>query len=143
MLAELAARALVLSGSGAMFFACLLGVVMLVPMQRSGQRPTARGAITSAHLDWIMLGLMEGLAAGLCVLFELQPPAWVIVAMIFGAWANPLPYLFRAFGVDAFRFAGGPVQRLGASLGALSSLALIGSWTALLLLVLQSPQWPW
>lgn len=143
MPAEAAARWLVLSGSGAMLAACLLGVAMLVPLQHQDGRAKVRASLLSAHLDWIMLGLMEGLAAGLCALFDLQPAAWVIATMIFGAWANPLPYLFRAFGVDAFRFAGGPVQRLSASLGALSSLAIIVSWASLLVLAAQSEKRLW
>lgn len=143
MRSEDAARWLVLSGSGAMLVACLLGIAMLVPMQRNDDRAKFRASLSSAHLDWIMLGLMEGLAAGLCVLFALQPPAWVIVALVFGAWANPLPYFFRAFGVDAFRFAGGPVQRLSASLGALSSLAIILGWGSLLVFTFSSANRPW
>ncbi len=142
MQAETAARWLVLSGSGAMLVSSLLGGAMLVPMQRRGDRSGGRSPLLSAHLDWLMLGLMEGLAAALCVLFALQPHPWVIVAMVFGAWANPLPYVFRAFGVDAFRFAGGPLQRLGASLGALSSLAIISSSASLLVLAIQSAMRP-
>ena len=140
---ESAARWLVLSASFAMLVACLVGVVMLVPTRRSVAGGGYRRGLLSAHLDWIMLGLMEGLAAALCVLFTLRPAPWVIGALIFGAWANPLPYVFRAFGVDAFRFAGGAVQRLSATLGALSSLAIMIGWIALLWPVVKGTLRPW
>lgn len=134
MVTELAARALVLSGSLAILASSLLGLGMLVPMQRRGR--SFPPALRAAHLDWILLGLMEGLAAALVLLFRLEPPLWAVAALIGGAWANPLPYVFRAFGVDAFRFAGPPLQRLAAALGLLSSLAIIAGWGALLWLAI-------
>lgn len=130
-----AARLLVFSGSAAMFFSTLLGVAMLIPMQPWG-RHLAKGfnyrQIGAAHLDWIMLGLMQALAAGLIVLFALKPAAWVVWAMIAGGWLNPLPYIFRAFGVDAFALAGGPLQRAAALLGGVSATLIVVSWAMLL-----------
>lgn len=129
------ARLLIFSGSASMFFATLVGVAMLVPMQPWG-RKYAKGLnfrqIGMAHLDWIMLGLMQGLAAGLIVAFALAPATWVIWAMILGGWLNPLAYVFRAFGVDAFSLAGGPLQRLAAGLGGFSSALIVVSWAVLL-----------
>ncbi|MCZ8171352.1 MAG: hypothetical protein ACK442_07690 [Novosphingobium sp.] len=129
------ARLLVFSGSAAMFFSTLLGVAMLIPMQPWG-RHLAKGLnyrqIGAAHLDWIMLGLMQALAAGLIVLFALNPATWVVWAMILGGWLNPLPYVFRAFGVDAFAMAGGPLQRFAAGLGAVSATLIVVSWAVLL-----------
>ena len=118
-----------------MFFSTLLGVAMLIPMQPWG-RHLAKGLnyrqIGAAHLDWIMLGLMQALAAGLIVLFALNPATWVVWAMILGGWLNPLPYVFRAFGVDAFAMAGGPLQRFAAGLGAVSAPLIVVSWDVLL-----------
>lgn len=126
-----------------MLYSCLFGVGMLIPMQRGAGHTRARAALRSAHLDWLMLGLMEGLAAALCMLFALRPPGWVIAGLIFGAWPNPVPYVFRAVGIDAFRFRGGFVQRLAAALGALSSGAILVGWTALVVLAIRSDVRPW
>ena len=135
MTADEAARLLVFSGSASLFFASLMGAAMLVPMQPWG-RKYAKGLnfrqIGAAHLDWIMLGLMQALAAGLIVLFALAPASWVVWAVVVGGWLNPLPYVFRGFGIDAFALAGGPLQRFAASLGAFSSTLILVGWAVLL-----------
>lgn len=130
-----AARLLVFSGAFAILVSSLLGFAMLIPLQPWG-RSWAAGLnfkqIGAAHLDWIMLGLMQGLAGGLIFLFGLSPPAWVVWFMIVGGWLNPLPYVFRAFGVNAFAFDGGMIQRISAALGGLSSTMIAVAWLALL-----------
>jgi hypothetical protein len=132
----LATQMLVFSGAAAIAFSSLLGLAMLVPLQGWGQK-FGRGLnmkqIGAAHLDLIMLGLMQGLAGGMIGVFSLDVPAAAVWAMIFGAWANPAPYVFRAFGVNAFAFGGGPVQRAAAALGLTSSLAILSAWTVILL----------
>jgi hypothetical protein len=108
---------------------------MLVPMQPWG-RKWAKGLnfrqLGAAHLDWIMLGLMQAMAAGLIVAFALSPAPWVVWAIIIGGWLNPLPYVFRAFGIDAFAMAGGPLQRFASGLGAVSSTLILVGWAVLL-----------
>jgi hypothetical protein len=107
---------------------------MLIPLQ-----PWGRGAfkginfkqLLAAHLDWVMLGLMQGLAGGLVAVFGLSPSVYAVWAMVLGGWLNPLPYLFRAFGINAFALTGSLTQRLAASLGGISA-ALIIAWFALL-----------
>lgn len=132
-----AARALVLAGGAAVLFSSLLGLAMLVPRQPWGTAlapympPKAFGP---AHLDWIMLGLMLGLAAGVVTLTDTAVPRVWVAMMVAGAWLNPLPYLFRAFGVDAFVLAGALPQRAAASLGLSSSLLLVSGWSWLLLI---------
>lgn len=130
-----AARLLIFSGSAAVFFSSLMGVAMLIPMQPWG-RHLVKGLnfrqIGAAHLDWIMLGLMQAMAGGLIAAFALVPASWVVWAMIIGGWLNPLPYLFRAFGVDAFALAGGPLQRAAALLGGFSATLIVVSWAVLL-----------
>jgi hypothetical protein len=127
------AKFLALSGSLSIFFSTWIGVLMLFP-----RKPKPGGAeapsvnfkqIGAAHIDWIMLGLMQGLAGALIFLFKVTPAPYVLWLMAFGAWFNPLPYVFRAFGINAFVFAGGPVQRGAAAMGALSSTAIIVSWS--------------
>lgn len=116
---------------------------MLIPMQPWG-RKWVKGLnfkqIGAAHLDWIMLGLMQGLAAGLIILFSIAPPAWSVWAMIIGGWLNPLAYVFRAFGVDAFSFAGKPLQRAAAALGGVTSVFIAAAWMVFLVSAWDS--WP-
>ncbi len=129
------AKLLMFSGATAILFSSLLGFGMRQPLQ-SKKPKTGRGVnfkqIGAAHLDWIMLGLMQGLAGALIWAFGLNPPLWAAVALIFGGWANPLPYVFRAFGVDAFVWGGDFVQRSAAALGLLSSLSIVAGWSVLL-----------
>lgn len=130
-----ATQLLVFSGALAILVSSLLGFAMLIPMQPWG-RKWVKGLnfrqIGAAHLDWIMLGLMQGLAGGVILLFGLNPSSWSVWAMVVGAWLNPLAYVFRAFGVDAFSFAGAPQQRAAAALGGASSTAIAFAWFAIL-----------
>jgi hypothetical protein len=131
-----AIRLLVFSGGLSILFASLLGAAMLIPLQPWGQH-FAKGMnfrqLMAAHLDWIMLGLMQGLAAMLIFTFALAPSALVVWAMVIGGWMNPLPYLFRAFGINAFALSGPPLQRIAAALGGISSTLILIAWTLLLL----------
>lgn len=130
-----ATRLLIFSGGLSILFASLMGAVMLIPFQ-----PWGKGAfkginfkqLLAAHLDWVMLGLMQGLAGGLIAVFALAPAAWAVWFMVLGGWLNPLPYLFRAFGINAFALTGSLTQRLAASLGGLSATMIIVAWTVLL-----------
>lgn len=130
-----ATRLLIFSGSLSILFASLLGTAMLIPLQPWG-RNAFKGVnfkqLLAAHLDWIMLGLMQGMAGALIAVFALAPSALVVWAMLLGGWLNPLPYLFRAFGINAFALTGSLTQRLAASLGALSATMIIVAWTILL-----------
>lgn len=127
------AKFLALSGSISIFFSAWIGVIMLFPRRPDPGSSAAPGVnfkqIGAAHLDWIMLGLMQGLAGLLILLFAVTPAPYVLWMMAFGAWLNPLPYVVRAFGINAFVFAGGPLQRSAATLGGLSSTAILASWS--------------
>jgi hypothetical protein len=131
-----ATKLLIFSGGLSILFASLLGAAMLIPLQPWGQR-FAKGMnfrqLTAAHLDWIMLGLMQGLAAGLILAFALMPSALTVWAMVIGGWMNPLPYLFRAFGINGFSLSGPPLQKIAASMGAVSSSFILVAWAILLL----------
>lgn len=130
-----AARILVFSGALAILVSSLLGFAMLIPLQPWGQKLT-KGMnfkqLMSAHLDWIMLGLMQALAGGVIVLFGLSPSAWVVWFMVAGGWLNPLPYVFRAFGINAFAFAGSMTQRAASALGGISSTMIVAAWFMIL-----------
>ncbi len=127
------AKFLALSGSVSIFFSAWIGVIMLFPRRSSSDSSEPPNInfkqIGAAHIDWIMLGLMQGLAGLLILLFAIAPVPYVLWLMAFGAWLNPLPYVFRAFGINAFVFAGGPLQRSAATLGGLSSTAILVSWS--------------
>jgi hypothetical protein len=128
-----AAKFLALSGSIAIFFSAWVGVLMLFPRRTrtvGGDRPVVNmKQVGAAHLDWIMLGLMQALAGLLLWLFDTAPVVPSVWLIVFGGWLNPLPYVFRAFGINAFVYGGSPVQRLAAVLGGLSSLAIIIGWS--------------
>jgi hypothetical protein len=113
----------------------VFGVLMLVPMQPWGRalrdRVNAR-ALLATHLDWLMLAFMQ---FGASFIFSRWPvTAGINVAwmLIFGGWVNPLPYLIRGFGIDAFVFAGPPVQRVAASIAAVSVAAIITAWVLII-----------
>ena len=120
------------NASAQVLIASLLGVVMLVPMQ-----PWASGlkakmnfkALLSAHLDWLMLAFMQWGAVMTMTWWPTARSSTVAGLLIFGGWVNATPYLFRAFGLDAFVLAGRWPQRAAASLGGISSLAIIAGWS--------------
>ncbi len=130
-----ATRLLVFSGGLSILFASLLGALMLIPLQPWGKK-AFKGVnfkqLLAAHLDWVMLGLMQGLSGGLVAVFALSPSVWMVWAMILGGWLNPMPYVFRAFGLNAFALTGSLAQRAAAALGGLSSVLIIVAWIALL-----------
>ncbi len=125
-------------------FASLLGFLMLLPMQ-----PWARGlgavgrvlrskAMTAAHVDWLMLASMQIAAAFLLDRFPIattaaRTAAWTLVL---GGWINPLAYVFRATGIDAFVLAGPPRQLFASSMAAASALAITVGWSTLLVAAL-------
>lgn len=112
-------------------FSCLLGWVMLIPLQPWGKalrRPAVGPALRAAHLDWLMLAFMQAAAAFLLSRDPLPAADWIARLLIFGGWVNPIPYLLRAFGINAFVFAGGPAQRLSAAISGVSSVAITAAW---------------
>lgn len=140
---QFAIKVLLMSAAFAMVFSSLIGVGMLFIIKgisENGAPPKINlRQIGAAHLDWIMLALMLGLAAAFIYFFELSTvPLFAIAALVFGAWVNPLSYVFRAFGVNAFVFAGGPMQRISAALGGISSTGIIIAWVMLIIPAVQT-----
>lgn len=86
-------------------FSIFLGWLMLLPRQKRGGGALAvllTKDFTAAHLDWLMLAFMQ-FGAAFVVSTRAIPYSSVMVAcLIFGGWANPLSYVFRAFGVNGF-----------------------------------------
>jgi len=109
----------------------LLGIGMLIPMQPRAARLRPKlqmRALLSAHLDWLMLAFMQWGAVITMTQWPATRSQIVAVLLVCGGWANALPYLFRAFRVDAFVFGGGWLQRTAALLGAVSSAAIVVAW---------------
>ena len=134
-----ALKVLGLSAGSAIFWSSLLGLFMMTPHLMPNARSTLLKKVNfrhllSAHLDWFMLAFMQGVAALLIFAFALQPPVWVVIALVFGGWMNAVPYFLRAFGVNAFVFGGGTGQRTAHIIGGVSVLAIISAWAALLIM---------
>jgi len=129
-------RLLLISGASQLFFSSLVGVFMLVLMQPWGQ-PLARRApklrdLGSAHLDWIVLAFMQFGAAYILDKFTVAQSSTVAPLLVFGGWLNPVPYIARGLGINAFVLSGGPKQITFALLGAASSIAILAGWGMLL-----------
>lgn len=120
-----------LSASLQIAFSSILGFVMLIPMQPWGKAlrlPVDPKALVAAHLDWIMLAFMQFGAAFVVARWPIasaETAAWLLV---FGGWLNPVPYILRGVGINAFAFAGGVKQRVSASIAGSSALAILVAW---------------
>jgi hypothetical protein len=129
-------QCLLVSGALEILVSCLLGFVMLVPMQPWGSGLRARWpstkALMSVHLDLLMLSLMQfAAAAGIKAMGggHDQLVAWLVIA---GAWSGVTPYAWRMVGVNAFALAGGPLQRFAALSSFAGTVALTTGWVILL-----------
>jgi hypothetical protein len=128
MQSQEAVKLLVFSGTFAILFSSIFGFVMLIPLQPWGKEFFLKinwKQIGHAHLDWIILGLMQGLAGGLIAVFGLSPSFWAVWAIVVGGWMNALPYLFRGLGINAFSLSGGFLQIVTALMGLFSSCAIV------------------
>ncbi|HLK37939.1 MAG TPA: hypothetical protein VKU41_14360 [Polyangiaceae bacterium] len=117
------------------FVSSVLGVFMLLPMQPWGRALRARvnaKALLATHLDWLMLAFMQLGAAFIFSRWPVTAGGSVAWMLVFGGWVNPLPYLVRGFGIDAFVFAGPPVQRLAAAVAGASVAAIVAAWALIL-----------
>ncbi len=128
-------RWLLVSAALEILASCLLGYLMLVPMQ-----PWARGlrekwpstkAIMSVHLDMVMLALMQVAAAFGMTAIPGAHDRTIAELLIASGWANFMPYAWRIFGVNAFALAGRPLQRFAAFTSFLGTVALTGGWIGL------------
>ncbi len=136
---------LALNASLQIVFSSVLGFVMLVPMQPWGKRwrlPVQPKALLAAHLDWIMLAFMQLGAAFVLGRWPLPAHALIAWLLVFGGWVNPVPYILRGVGVDAFVLAGGAKQRLAAVLSGTSALAILVAWSVLSVELAACPRAP-
>ena len=128
-------RWLLVSAGLEILVSSLLGYVMLIPMQPWGKvlrdRLPAPRAVMSIHLDMVMLALMQAAAALGIYVIPSQHDRLAAVLLVASGWLNVTPYVWRAFGVNAFALTGGAVQRLAASISLASTLALTTAWVLL------------
>jgi hypothetical protein len=132
-------RLLLLNASAQVFASSLLGFFMLLPLQpwvpASFKRLPPPKALLPVHLDLYMLAFMQALAA--LAMRDLGPPqhaGLVAGLLVFGGWANPLPYLLRLFKVNAFVFGpgGGARQWVAAGFAGTSAAGIVTAWGLLL-----------
>ena len=110
-------------------FSAWFGFWLLYRLHVAGHRNGARDLV-AAHVDWIVLGLVQvAVAFGLKHLV-LDIAALPVVLIVFAGWLNPVPYLARGLGVNAFVYGGSAAQRVLALLGAASAISLVAglSW---------------
>ena len=106
---------------------------MLIPMQPWGEAagsylPSIH-AMLAVHLDWYMLAFMEFACATLFIFFPAISSNSISIALMFGGWINPIAYLLRDIGIDAFVIAGDPPQLFAACICGISAGAILISWT--------------
>lgn len=116
---------------------CLLGYVMLVPMQpwagKLREKWPKPHALMSVHLDLVMLALMQ-IAAGLGMkAIPGSHDQLVARFLIVSGWLNVTPYAWRLVRVNAFALGGGPLQIFASLKSFMSTVLLAGGWLLLLL----------
>jgi len=102
---------LLLSGVMLILFTTLLGWLMLIPHQVWGNnsafatRLRSRD-VTMAHVDWVMLALVQFAAAYAMSLKSPQQAFIVSRCLVFNGWVAPALYLAKAWGINGFRLDG-------------------------------------
>src|ERR1051325_8938052 len=124
-------KLLTANAAAQLFVSSLLGFYMLLPRQPwlKGvfKKPRDPKSLLSVHLDLIMLAFMQ-LGAAFAMSRLMAPSQTVAVLLVFGGWTNPLPYLLRGAGIDAFVLAGKPKQPSAAGISGLSSAGIPAAW---------------
>ncbi len=127
--------ALACNGAAQVLVSSLLGTFMLIPLQPWGRKLAGRvnmKSLLATHLDWYMLAFMQWGASFMMARWPTTQSMPVAALLVFGGWANPLPYLLRGFGINAFVMGGGAMQRAAATFAGLSVLAILTAWSMLL-----------
>ena len=110
-------------------FSAWFGVWLLYRLHVAARRNGARDLV-AAHVDWIVLGLMQVAVAYGLERLRLDVAALPAILIAIAGWLNPVPYLARGVGVNAFQYGGSVAQRVLALLGAASVISLVAglSW---------------
>lgn len=130
---------LMLNASIQIFVSTIFGFIMLIPMQPWAKYLPfsfpSRHSLLAVHLDWYMLAFME-LGCGL--IFYIHPKLIskdISRLLMFGGWINPLAYLLRDYGINAFvlDFTGSYVRILSAIIAGISACSILYGWGLLIL----------
>lgn len=108
---------------------CLLGWLMLIPKQPWGKTLSRFvrdwKKLGGAHLDFLLLGMLQIALAEVSMLVDVPLPPWVCAVAIASAWLNVLPYLIAAVArIDPFVLGGPLSQVVAAAISAASSTSL-------------------
>ncbi len=102
---------LMLSAVMQVLFTTLLGWLMLIPHQVWGDdfafamRLRSRH-VAMAHVDWVMLALVQ-FAAAYAMSLKSPPQAFIVSrCLVFNGWIAPTVYLAKAWGINGFRLDG-------------------------------------
>lgn len=114
----------------------LLGWAMLLPHQPWAKdlafaRKLRSKDVTSAHVDWVLLALVQVGAAVVMPLCEarLANPRVVAYCLIWNGWCAPVVYLLKAFDINGFRATGKPgMESLLALMGFSGTVAFTYAW---------------
>ena len=117
------AKLLVVNALAQITFSAWFGGWVLYRLHVAGRRNGARDLI-AAHLDWIVLGLVQVAVAHAIDVLSIESSSIPAVMIAIAGWLNPVPYLARGAGVNAFVFGGGAGQRVLAAISAVSALIL-------------------
>ena len=118
------ARLLVSNALVQITFSAWFGVWLLYRLHLAGRRNGARDLV-AAHVDWIVLGLVQGAVGYGLERLRLDVAALPAILIAIAGWLNPVPYLARGVGVNAFEYGGSIGQRLLALLSATSAISLV------------------
>jgi hypothetical protein len=126
------ASVLMLNASIQILVSTILGFIMLIPMQPWGQDMgsyfPSMHAMLAVHLDWYMLAFMEFSCAVLFIFHPSIASSNISRALMFGGWVNPMAYLLRDIGIDAFVIGGDIRQMTAALISGLSATCILVSW---------------
>lgn len=114
----------------------LLGWIMLLPHQPWAKdlalaRMLRSKDVTAAHVDWIVLALVQVGAAIVIPRCEarLSNPHVVAWCIICSGWYAPTVYFLKAFGINGFRATGKPnVESLVGLMGVSGTMAFTFAW---------------
>jgi len=80
----------------ALAIAWVLGVTLFYPDGELARAIPRRDDLIRAHVDYLMMAQFVFLFALLFRQYAIRPPIWVLVAISFGAFNNPLAFALRA-----------------------------------------------
>ena len=114
----------------------ILGFIMLIPMQPWGEftKPylPSMHAFLAVHLDWYMLAFLEFCMAFIYNTYPCLECKTSTLLLIFGGWINPMAYLLRSYGINAFVLGGDWLKLISASISLISAICILICWSLLI-----------